>query len=79
MGFASMPYGSQWKHARKAWMKAVKPYGDGKPAFENRLTDIVQELGQTLQNTNGQPFEDIQDVLYQTIASSIWLLVNMIT
>ena len=76
MGFVSMPYGSEWKHARKALTKAVKPYGDGIPAFENRLADIVQELGQTLQNKNGQPFEDIQDILYQTIASSIWLMVN---
>ena len=76
MGLVSMPFGSQWKHARKAWMKAVKPYGDGIPAFENRLTDIVLELGETLENKNGQPFEDFQDILYQATASFIWLLVN---
>ena len=75
MGLGQMPYGSQWKHARKAWIKAIKPYGDGIPAFEKRLTDIVHELAQTLQNKNGQPFEEIQDVLYQTIASSMWFLV----
>ena len=76
IGFASLPYGSQWKHARKAFMKAVKPYGDGIPAFENSLTGIVHELGQTIQNKNGQPFEDIEDILYQAIASSMWHMVN---
>ena len=75
MGFHD--FGREWKNLRKGFLRGVKMYGTGLHELETLLADVLEELVEVIEKKGNQAFV-IEEDIYKAVASSMWLLVNLL-